>query len=516
MVSAGSSGPSRHYSCVHWTVLPVGSDRPGEPSQLPPLLRKETETGEKRSESEEEGRVDLNLLMDGRDSVASVDLGDGGLGQIPALNINRRITQRSLSDAGEVAATERLLEKSSTIREVQEDTSVDDSAITYTETETEEPAPSSRVRKYFRLPKLEFRDHVPFHPPAHSVGAPRHPRHDSDSIEPDTSSRRESSTHPSTADLEPRSPSIYEEGPPVSLKRYQTLKLEDAIEPIIHEVHPAAVTTSPLSEHHAPMFPRPNARHVPGSYRSEYAPTPLAEEVPARESTPIPKDLTPMQRLRSTKTRPSTPQKERQDSYTSLRSEASNSSLSVAPLFSPASLLSRGSNATPRHPLLKASMPHMSIDRGLPVSTVLTAATVSPSLPATTTATTVHSLAGTAQPSRRESIMPPLTRSRRNSSIIPVPPTQPTAAKTPGLSASTSVASLRQLFSPVSPAYSHPGSIKRNDNPTPASVSVYSDQSHVVRESVDGRRESMDSPEQSLRISTQSTRRSLESVEGRK
>ena len=198
LVSAGSSGPSRRYSCVHWTILPVRSDRPGEPSQLPPLPRKETETGEEGSESEEEGRVDLNLLMDGRDSAISVDLGDGGLGQVSPLNINRRITQRSLSDAGEVAATNRLLEKSNTIKKVQEDISVDDSAVTYTETETEEPAPPSRVRKYFRLPKLEFRDHVPFHPPAHSVGAPRHPRQDSDSVEPDNSSRRESSTHPST------------------------------------------------------------------------------------------------------------------------------------------------------------------------------------------------------------------------------------------------------------------------------------------------------------------------------
>lgn len=516
MVSAGSSGPSRRYSCVHWTILPVRSDRPGEPSQLPPLLRKETEAGEEGSESEEEGRVDLNLLMDGRDSVASVDLGDGGLGQVPVpLNINRRITQPSLSDAGEVVATERLLEKSNTIKKAQEDISVDDSAVTYTETETEEPAQPSRVRKYFQLPKLEFRDHVPFHPPAHSVGAPRHPRHDSDSVDPDTSSRRESSTHPSTADLEPRSPSIYEEGPPVSLKRYQTLKREDAIEPVIHEVHPAAVSTSPLPEHHAPMFPRPNARHVPGSYRSEYAPTPLAEEVPARESTPIPKDLTAMQRLRSTKTRPSTPQKERQDSYTSLRSEASNSSLSVAPLFSPASLLSRGSNVTPRHPLLKASMPHMSIDRGLPVSTVLTAANVTPSLPATTTVTAVPSVAGTTQPSRRESMMPPLTRSRRNSSIIAIPPTQPAAAKTPVLSASTSVASLRQLFCPVSPAYSHPGSPKRNDNATPASVSVYSEQSQVVRDSGERDGKSIESPDQSRRVSTRSTRRSLESVEER-
>lgn len=387
MVSAGSSGPSRRYPCVHLTILPVGSDWSGEPSQLPALLRKETEAGEKGSESEEEGRVDLNL-MDDRDSVASVDLGNGGLGQVPVpLNINRRITQRSLSDAGEVAATERLLEKSNNIKKVQEDISVDGSAVTYTETETEEPAQPSRVRRDFQIPKLEFPDHVPFHQPAYSDGALRHPRHDSDSVDPDTSSRRESSARPSTAIFEPRSPSIYEVGPTLSLKRCQTLKWEDAIELVIHEVHPAAVSTSPLSKHHAPMFPRLNARRVPGSYRSEYAPTPLAEEFSARESTPIPKDLAPMQRLRSTKTRSRTSQKERQDSYTSLRSGSSNSSLSVAPLFSPASLLSRGSNATPRHPLLKASMPHMSIDRGLPVSTVLTAATVTPSLPATTTVT---------------------------------------------------------------------------------------------------------------------------------
>ena len=519
------------------------------PQEIPQRQESTPRSEETGEAGEERGKTyGLDGLMDRRSSI-DVPLGDSGR----QTDLSRRATGRSGSiDGGDIAASERLLEGAETIKstEAVQQTTVTDTLLTTTEPNPREAALPSTFKKIFRLPKLEFRDHVPFHPPAHSLGPPKAPAKNPKTLFPDheetldfcdfDAERRASVLLAANEDsVDYNAPEGYS-SPPVAFKRHQTL-IEQEVETeerIAAEPHPAS--DSSLTESILRHL-RPAPLHVPGSYRTEHLPTPLADEAVTRDSTHAPRDLVAISRLREA-TKASTPTiTEHGHSIFALRSHPSDASMRPAtPVFSPSIYSGRSNASTTRHPLLKASISNMApVDRGLPISTVLTqttATTAAASAVSTvvstvltqTTATTaaasaVSTVVSTTDVSRRETVMPPTiasplvsstpaptatrresllsfaTNSRRESrdsakttgSYVIGTPTS-AATMRPTISTSTSVASLRQMFStntPPSPdrgktgsfsVYSDPDSLLVEDRRVPAMTdarpySVYSD-----------------------------------------